>query len=108
MALNPPLRDAVRWLLDSNHERERNLLSFLRRGPHAAHEIKSFMRVKHDPQVHRALDALDEYGLLERYFDTGKTRRGQVYEASPLGTRAIELVERVESFIDEHATGARA
>lgn len=108
MPIRPTLRDTVRWLLEADHERERNLLAFLRSGPHTASELKSFLGLKHDPQVHRALDALDDLGLLERYYDTGKTRRGQVYEASPLGTRAIELVERVESFIDEHATRARA
>lgn len=108
MALNPPLKDAVRWLLESGNRRERELLAFLRKGPHVAGEIKSFLGVKHDPQVHRALDALDDIGLLERHYDTGKTKRGQVYSASPLGIRALELADRVESYIEEHAGKARA
>lgn len=108
MPLNPPLKDAVRWLLESANQRERDLLAYLRKGPHAAGELKAFLGVKHDPQVFRALDQLDEYGLLERQYDTGKTRRGQVYSASPLGVRALELADRVDSYIEEHAGKARA
>jgi predicted transcriptional regulator len=108
MPLNVPLRDAVRWLLESGNERERELLAYLRKGHHVAGELKTVLGVKHDPQVHRALEALDDLGLLERHYDTGKTKRGQVYSASPLGVRALELAERVDSFIEEHATRARA
>ena len=108
MPLNAPLRDAVHWLLETGNQRERELLSFLRKGPHVAGEIKAFLNVKHDPQIYRALDALDERGLLDRHYDTGKTKRGQVYSASPLGVRALELADRVDSFIDEHAARARA
>ena len=108
MALNAPLKEAVRWLIESGNRRERELLEYLRKGPHVAGELKAILGVKHDPQVHRALDALDDYGLLDRHYDTGKTRRGQVYSASPLGIRALELAERVDTYIEEHASKARA
>lgn len=108
MPLNPPLKDAVRWLLESGSERERRLLEFLRKGPHAASELKSALDIRHDPQLFRALEHLDDFGLLERHYDTGKSRRGQVYSASPLGARALELADRVDSFIEEHATRAQA
>lgn len=108
MALNVPLKDAVRWLLESGNKRERELLEYLRKGPHAAGELKAVIGVKHDPQLFRALEQLDELGLLDRHYDTGKTRRGQVYNASPLGIRALELADRVESYIEEHASKARA
>lgn len=108
LPLNPPLQDAVRWLLERGNQRERDLLAYLCKGPHIAGELKQFLGVQHDPQVHRALDALDDYGLLERQYDTSKTKRGQVYSASPLGVRALELADRVDSYIDEHASKARA
>lgn len=107
MPLNPPLKDAVRWLIESGNKRERELLQFLRKGPHAAGDLKAFLGVKHDPQLFRSLDQLDDYGLIERHYDTGKTRRGQVYSASPLGVRALDLADRVDSYIEEHATKAR-
>lgn len=108
MPLNPPLKNAVRWLLENGNQRERDLLAFLRNGPHTAGGLKSQFGFKHDPQLFRALEALDEYGLLERQYDTGKTKRGQVYTASPLGVRALELADRVDAYIDEHAGKARA
>ncbi|MFA5861584.1 MAG: hypothetical protein WDA16_07805 [Candidatus Thermoplasmatota archaeon] len=108
MPLNPPLKDAVRWLIETGNKRERDLLEYLRKGPYVSGELKAVLGVKHDPQVHRALDALDDHGLLDRHYDTGKTRRGQVYSASPLGIRALELADRVDTYIDEHASKARA
>lgn len=108
MPLNPPLKDAVRWLIETGSARERELLQFLRKGPHTAAELKESLGIQHDTQLFRALDKLDDYGLLDRHYDTGKTRRGQVYSASPLGVRALELADRVDSFIEEHATKARA
>lgn len=108
MPLNPPLKDAVRWLLEAGNQRERELLSFLRKGPHVPAEIKSHVGIKHDPQLFRALEALDDFGLIERQYDTGKSKRGQVYSASPLGVRALELADRVDSYIEEHAGKARA
>lgn len=107
MPLNPPLKDAVRWLLESGNKRERDLLQYLRKGPHVASELKSAFGFKHDPQLFRALDQLDDFGLLDRHYDTGKTRRGQVYSASPFGIRALELADRVDSYIEEHAGKAR-
>lgn len=108
MPLNVPLRDAVRWLLENGNQREREMLAYLRKGPHTPGELKSALSIAHDPQVHRALDGLDDQGLLDRHYDTGKTKRGQVYSASPLGIRALDLADRVDSFIEEHATRARA
>lgn len=79
------------------------MLSFLREGPHAAAEIKAHIGIRHDPQLFRALDALDDFGLLERQYDTGKSKCGQVYSASPVGIRALELADRVDSYIEENA-----
>lgn len=108
MPLNVPLKDAVHWLLEGGNKRERELLEYLRKGPHSAGELKTFLGIKHDPQLFRALDQLDDFGLLDRHYDTGKTRRGQVYSASPLGIRALELADRVDTYIEEHASKARA
>jgi DNA-binding HxlR family transcriptional regulator len=101
-------KEAVRWLLERGNRREREVLDHLRNGPRTAGEIKSALSIAHDPQIHRALEALDDQGLLDRHYDTSKTKRGQVYSASPLGIRALELADRVDSFIDEHAGRARA
>ena len=108
MPLNPPLRDAVRWLIETGSARERDLLELLRKGPQTAAHLKGALGIQHDTQLFRALDKLDDHGLLDRHYDMGKTRRGQAYSASIPGIRALELADRVDTFIEEHATKVRA
>lgn len=103
MASRSPLNEAVRWLVQPEADRDLALLRVLLKRPFTATELKRATGIEHDAQLHRSLNYLDDRGLLDRFYDTSKTKRGNVYAASAMGRRALELVDHVETYLREHA-----
>lgn len=96
---NVRLEEAVRWLIHEKNRREFEILCFLQKGPFTAVQLKALAEIQHDAQLHRSLEYLNDYGLLDSFFDASVNRRGHLYQASPIGRRAYELSQRVEEFL---------
>lgn len=103
MSHDEPVSEPVRWLLSPSHEREKRLLEHLATGEYPAKELKDTLNLRHDAQLHRAIDHLEDHGLIERWYHADRHPRGNLYTASTLGKVVLQFVQKVEGLLEEEA-----
>lgn len=87
---------SISWLVQPENERDLRLLRAISQGAASRPEMGSASGIVHPEVLSRSVRYLEESGLVRQFLDGRQRPPIRTYESTPLGRRAIDLVERAK------------